>query len=89
MFGNIIAFLSLFISALVIFQEMNRRHEAERSLIHNEERFRLMVSGVKEATPSSCWTPREMSPAGMLARAYQGLHQRRNPWQTFFHLSRA
>jgi PAS domain S-box-containing protein len=47
-FGNIIAFLSLFISALVIFQEMNRRHEAERSLIHNEERFRLMVSGVKD-----------------------------------------
>ena len=46
--GNIIAFLSLFISAMVIFQEMNRRQEAERSLIHNEERFRLMVSGVKD-----------------------------------------
>jgi PAS domain S-box-containing protein len=46
--GNIIAFLSLFISAMVVFQEMKRRYEAERSLFHNEERFRLMVSGVKD-----------------------------------------
>jgi PAS domain S-box-containing protein len=46
--GNILAFLALFASAIFTFQEMNRRHEAELSLHRNEQRFRLMVSAVKD-----------------------------------------
>jgi len=46
--GNIVAALSLFISALVILQEMSRRHKAEEALREGEERFRLLVSGVKD-----------------------------------------
>jgi PAS domain S-box-containing protein len=46
--GNIFALLFLFAAALVILQEMSRRHEAEDALRAGEERFRLLVSGVKD-----------------------------------------
>ena len=46
--GNIVAVLFLVISVLVILQEMSRRHKAEEALREGEERFRLLVSGVKD-----------------------------------------
>src|SRR5579864_4545848 len=46
--GNIVALLFLFTAALVIFQEMSRRHRAEEALRQGEDRFRLLVSGVKD-----------------------------------------
>jgi PAS domain S-box-containing protein len=46
--GNIVAVLFLFMSALVILQEMSRRLKAEEALREGEERFRLLVSGVKD-----------------------------------------
>lgn len=46
--GNVVALLLLFTAALVIFREMGRRHKAEEELRQSEERFRLLVSGVKD-----------------------------------------
>jgi PAS domain S-box-containing protein len=46
--GNVVALLLLFTAALVIFREMGRRHRAEEELRQGEERFRLLVSGVKD-----------------------------------------
>ena len=46
--GNIVALLFLFTAALVIFREMSRRHKAEEALREGDERFRLLVSGVKD-----------------------------------------
>ena len=47
-FGNILAALLLGAAAFAIFQEMSRRSNLERELHRSEERFRLMVSSVKE-----------------------------------------
>lgn len=47
-FGNIVAALLLGAAAFAIFQEMSRRSHLERELHRSEERFRLMVSSVKE-----------------------------------------
>jgi PAS domain S-box-containing protein len=46
--GNAVALLFLFAAGLVIFQEMGRRHKAEGALRAGEERFRLLVTGVKD-----------------------------------------
>ena len=46
--GNVMALLFLFTAGLVIFQEMGRRHRAEGALRAGEERFRLLVTGVKD-----------------------------------------
>jgi PAS domain S-box-containing protein len=46
--GNAVALLFLFSAGLVIFQEMGRRHKAEAALRASEERFRLLVTGVKD-----------------------------------------
>jgi len=46
--GNAVALLFLFTAGLVIFQEMGRRHKAEEALRAGEERFRLLVTGVKD-----------------------------------------
>jgi PAS domain S-box-containing protein len=58
-FGNILATLLLGAAAFAIFQEMSRRSNLERELHRSEERFRLMVSSVKEYAilmldPSGC-----------------------------------
>lgn len=47
-FGNILVSLLLGAAAFAIFQEMSRRSNLERELHRSEERFRLMVSSVKE-----------------------------------------
>ena len=46
--GDILAFVFLFAAALVIHHEMEKRRSAEQVLRDSEERFRLMVSEVKE-----------------------------------------
>ena len=47
-FGDVLAFLLLAVAAFQIQQEISRRDRVERELHRSEERFRLMVSGVKE-----------------------------------------
>ena len=46
--GDILAFVFLFAAALVIHHEMEKRRSAEQVLRESEERFRLMVSEVKD-----------------------------------------
>jgi len=47
-FGNVLAVLLLSTASFAIYQEMKKRGKIERELHRSEERFRLMVSGVKE-----------------------------------------
>jgi PAS domain S-box-containing protein len=46
--GSLVALIFLLTAALVIFQEMLRRHKAEEALRQTEERFRLLVTGVND-----------------------------------------
>ena len=46
--GDILAFVFLFGAGLVIHHEMEKRRSAEQVLRESEERFRLMVSEVKD-----------------------------------------
>lgn len=46
--GNVVAFMFLLAAALIVHQEMSRRQKAEENLRQSEERFRMLVSGVKD-----------------------------------------
>ena len=62
--GDILAFVFLFGAGVGIHHEMEKRRRAERVLRESEERFRLMVSEVRDYA-ILCWIPKATWSVGM------------------------